>query len=313
MNSLHLSLLLQSRLIIMADMKQIMANAKAKGVVIPAFNIPYLPMMEPVVRALVETSAFGLIEIAYIEWMNFEVESLEAVHEEYQKQKDMRCTGLHLDHIPVISEDNVPVDYVEILSRAIETGYDSVMVDGSKVSFEENVAATKKITGIAHKADVAVEAELGSLLRLGSGPIPPYEELFATQQGFTAPEEAARFVKETQVDWLSVSVGSIHGSISSAANKQKKMEAKLDIEHLAKINQAVDIPLVLHGGSGIPKSYIQQSIQHGIAKINIGFVIRRPYEELKDVSVSKAQEAVYNTVIELIDELEIRGTANIIS
>ncbi len=295
----------------MSDIKQIMVTAKAKGIVIPAFNIPYLPMMAPVIRALAETSAFGLVEVAYIEWMNFEVESLEAVHEEYQKQKDTRCTRLHLDHIPVISENDVPVEYFELISRAIEVGYDSVMIDGSKLSLEENIKATKSITEIARKAEVAVEGELGSLLRLGSGPMPPYEELFATKQGFTEAEDAARFVKETQVDWLSVSVGSIHGAISPAASKEKKIEAALDIEHLAKINRAVGIPLVLHGGSGIPKTYIQQSIKNGIAKINIGFVIRRPYEELKDISVLKAQEAVYNTVLNLIDDLEIKGTAEL--
>jgi len=290
-----------------------MTTAKEKGVLIPAFNIPYLAMMEPTVQALVETSAFGLIEVAYIEWMNFEVESLEAVCEEYQKQKNTHCTGLHLDHIPVISEDDLSLDYFEILSRAIDVGYDSVMVDGSKLSLEENIKATKRITEIAHKANVAVEGELGSMLRLGSGPLPPYEELFVSKQGFTDPEDAARFVRETHVDWLSVSVGSIHGSISSAANKPEKLEAKLDIDHLAKINRAVGIPLVLHGGSGIPKTYIQQGIENGIAKMNIGFITRKSYEALKDISASKAQDAVYNTTMDLINELGIKGSADIIN
>ena len=129
----------------MTNIQQIMATAKEKRVLIPAFNIPYLAMMEPTVQALVETSTFGLIEVAYIEWMNFEVESLEAVYEEYQKQKNTHCTRLHLDHIPVISEDDLTLDYYEILSRAINVGYDSVMVDASKLSLEENIKATKRI------------------------------------------------------------------------------------------------------------------------------------------------------------------------
>ena len=295
----------------MSDTKHIMATAKEKKVIIPAFNIPYLPMMAPTVQALVDTGAFGLIEVAYIEWLNFEV-SLEAVYNEYQTCKHACCTRLHLDHIPVISEVGLAVDYVEIISRAIAVGYESVMVDGSKVSLAENIAATRKVVEIAHQADIAVEGELGAILRLGSGPLPPYQELFTSKQGFTDPEEAARFVQETEVDWLSVSIGNIHGSISSVAKKDKKLAAKLDIEHLAQINRVVGIPLVLHGGSGIPKTSIQQSIQNGIAKMNIGFVIREPYEALKAISIAKAQEAVYRTVIELIDELELRGTADVL-
>jgi ketose-bisphosphate aldolase len=290
----------------------IMKTAWKKNVVVPAFNVPYLPMIEPVVQALTETSTFGLIEVAYIEWMNFGVKGSEDVYTEYQKYKHPQCTRLHLDHIPVISESDEAVDYVDIISRAVEIGYDSVMVDGSKLSLEENIAATKKITDLAHAADVAVEAELGSIVRLGSGPIPPYEELFASKQGFTIPEEAVRFVKETSVDWLSVSVGSIHGSISSVAKKDKKLAAKLDIEHLAAINARVGVPLVLHGGSGIPAAIIRQAIQHGIAKINIGFVVRAAYEALKDESQAKAQEAVYTTTLQVINDLGVKGSSNLI-
>lgn len=297
----------------MSDTRQIMATAKAKGIVIPAFNIPYLPMMEPIVRALVDTSTFALIEVARLEWTKFEAQSLEAVYTEYQKYKHERCTRLHLDHTPVIDEDGVSVNYLEIISRAVDVGYESVMVDGSRLSLEENIKATRRVAEIAHNGDVAAEGELGAVLGHESGPLPPYEELFASGKGFTDPEEAARFVKESGVDWLSVAIGNIHGAISPAARKQKKLEAKLNIEHLAKINRVVGIPLVLHGGSGIPKTYIQQGIKNGIAKINIGTVIRKPYENLKDVAVSKAQEAVYNTMIDLIDELEIKGSANIIS
>ena len=294
----------------MSDSKHIMETAWKQGLVVPAFNIPYLPMMEPVVQALVETRSFGLIEVAHIEWMNFEIESLEAVFTEYQKHTQARHTRLHLDHIPVISETNVAVDYVEIISRAIAVGYESVMVDGSKLPLDENIAATRTITEIAHVAGVAVEGELGSIVRLGSGPIPPYDELFASKQGFTIPEEAQRYVKETNVDWLSASIGNIHGSISSVAQKDKKLAAKLDIEHLAAINARVGIPLVLHGGSGIPAAVIRQAVQHGIAKINIGFVIRAAYEAFKDESRDKAREAVYNTVLQVIDELDIRGSSD---
>lgn len=293
----------------MSDVNTLMQRAWKKGIVIPAFNIPYLPMMQPVVQALKDTDTFALIEVAHIEWMTFEVESLEAVHAEYQKHKTPRHTRLHLDHVPVISESDHPVDYKEIIARAIAVGYDSVMVDGSKVSLEENIAATKTVTQMAHAAGVAVEAELGSIVRLGSGMLPPYEELFASKQGFTVPDEAERFVKETGVDWLSVSIGSIHGSISSVAKKDKKLAANLDIEHLTTLNTRLGIPLVLHGGSGIPRETVRTAIQHGIAKINIGFIIRAPYEALKEESQSKAQAGVYNAVLEVIDDLGARGSA----
>lgn len=296
----------------MSDMHQIMKAAWKKHIVIPAFNVPYLPMIAPVVQALAETSTFGLIEVAHIEWMNFGVKGPEDVYAEYQKYKHPQCTRLHLDHIPVISENDEAVDYVDIISRAIHIGYDSVMVDGSKLPLAENIAATKKVTELAHAANVAVEGELGSIVRLGSGPIPPYDELFASKQGFTIPEEALRFVEETAVDWLSVSIGSIHGSISSVAKKDKKLAAKLDIEHLTAINARVGVPLVLHGGSGIPAAIIRQAIQHGIAKINIGFVIRAAYEALKDESQTDAQEAVYTTALQVIDDLGMKGSANLI-
>jgi fructose/tagatose bisphosphate aldolase len=289
-----------------------MQAAWEHNVIIPAFNVPYVQMIEPIIRALRDTDTFGLIELAYIEWMNFEVENLEAVHAEYQHHKQARHTRLHLDHIPVISEDDQQVDYLEIISRAINVGYESVMVDGSKLNLEDNIAATRTITDIAHAAGVPVEGELGSIVRLGSGPIPPYEELFAARQGFTIPDEAVRYVEETDVDWLSVSVGSIHGSISSMAKKDKKLAAKLDIEHLAAINARVGIPLVLHGGSGIPADVIRQAVQHGITKINVAFVVRAAYEAHKDESVDKAQDAVYNTALQVIDELGARGSSSIL-
>ncbi len=297
----------------MRDTKHIMAAAKEKKVVIPAFNIPYLPMMEPTVQALVDTATFGLIELARLEWTKFEAKSLEAVYAEYQKHKDARCTRLHLDHIPVIDEDSLKVDYLEIISRAIDVGYESVMVDGSRLSLKDNIAATKRVAEIAHNAEIPVEGELGAVLGHENGPLPPYEELFTTGKGFTDPDEAVQFVQETGVDWLSVAVGNIHGAVSPAARNQKKIEARLNIEHLAKIARAVGIPLVLHGGTGIQSEYIKQGIKNGIAKINIGTATRKPYEHLKDSSVSKAQEAVYNTVIEIIDDLGIRGFAEMIA
>ncbi len=289
---------------------EIMQRALKQGVVVPAFNIPYLPMVEPTVRALRDTKCFGLVTVARLEWIKFESGSMRAVRDEYEKQKDERFTRLHLDHMPAIDEDNERIAYEKEIAEAIELGFESVMVDGSRLSLDENIAATKKVVDLAHAAGVPVEAELGAILGHGEGPIPPYEELFASGQGFTDPGEAKRFVVETGVDWLSVAVGNVHGAISKARKDQKKVEARLSIDHLRKIREATDVPIVLHGGTGIRKEYIIDAIQNGIAKINIATATRQPYERHRDASVEEAQEAAYNAVVEcVVNDLEIQGTA----
>ncbi|MCE5340877.1 MAG: class II fructose-bisphosphate aldolase [Planctomycetaceae bacterium] len=290
--------------------KGIMCAARKSHIVVPSFNIPYLPMMEPVVRALRDTQCFGLIAVARLEWEKFEAGSLRAIYNEYQKCKDEKYTRLHLDHVPVIDEDNQLVDYFKIISEAVDMGYESVMVDGSRLSLAENIAATRKVADMAHKAGIPVEGELGAVMGHEAGPICPYEELFASGKGFTSPAEAKRFVDETNVDWLSVAIGNIHGAISSAKKDTKKVEARLNIEHLKAISQAAVVPLVIHGGSGIKKAYIIESIRQGIAKINIGTAIRQSYEAARKESVIKAQQAVYVTVMNIVnDELEINNSA----
>jgi len=288
----------------------IVKKAWEKGIIIPGFNIPYLPMMEPVVRALNDSGTFGLIMVARLEWLKFKSGSMKSIHDEYEKLKDLRFTRLHLDHVPVIDEDNLLTDYERIISEAIELGYDSVMIDGSRLSLEENIESTYKIVQLAHKAGIPVEAELGAVMGHESGPLPPYEELFTSGKGFTSPDEAKRFVYETQTDWLSVAIGNVHGAISAVARSEKKVEARLAIPHLKKINELLNIPLVLHGGTGIGKEYLMQSFKQGIAKINIATAIRQPYERLMNDSVKAAQEAVYNEMSDIINnQLEINGSA----
>ncbi len=293
--------------------KDIMEMSWKKGIVIPGFNIPYLPMMEPVIQALADTRTFGLVMVARLEWVKFGSGSILAVYNEYQKLKDPAYTRLHLDHVPVIDEDNKVVDFVKDISEAIGMGYDSVMVDGSRLSLQENTRCTREIVQLAHKAGVPVEAELGAVLGHEAGPLPPYEELFESAKGFTSPEEAGTFVKETGVDWLSVAIGNIHGAISEA-RKEKKQEARLSIPQLETIGKATGVPLVLHGGTGIRKEYLLESFRHGIAKINIATAIRQPYEKLVDQSVKEAREAVYAEMLDIIgNQLEIAGSAERIS
>ena len=149
-----------------------MWNARRAGTVIPAFNIPFLPMMQAVVEALHDTECFGLIAVARPEWMKFKARSVRAIYEEYQRVKDERFTRLHLDHVPVIDEDNLSVDYEAVIQEAIQLGYQSVMLDGSRLSLPENIQATKKIVRLAHDAGIALEGELGAVFGHEAGPLP---------------------------------------------------------------------------------------------------------------------------------------------
>jgi len=288
----------------MPELKVIVQNAMKAGVAIPAFNIPYLPMLEPVVRAVVDQNSFALIETARLEWIKFEAGGPDVIAKEFFRWQVSDHIRLHLDHVPVIDEDGHRVDYLEIIQQAIDLGYHSVMVDASRLALDENIAATRRVAELAHKAGVPCEAELGAVLGHEAGPLPSYDELFASGRGFTKVDEASRFVAESGCDWLSVAIGNIHGAVSEGYKDQKKVAARLDLEHLEKLSQAVLIPLVLHGGSGIPQEYVLASFKKGIAKINIATEIRQAYEStLQSTSkISAAQDAVYQRTCQLIGE-----------
>ena len=149
-----------------------------------------------------------------------------------------------------------------------------------------------------------------------AGPLPPYDELFASGMGFTDVAEARRFVQETGCDWLSVAIGNVHGAVSGVLKDQKKVEARLSLSHLDQLRQATGVPLVLHGGSGIRQDDVRAAITRGIAKINIGTDIRQPYasamRETKEVEA--ACQVVYTRTCELLrDSLAIAGTRRLIT
>ena len=290
---------------------EIVHNALKAGLVVPSFNVPYLPMVEPIIRATVDTDSFAFIATARLEWYKFEAKGLRPVLEEFRQHERPGHVRLHLDHVPVIDEDDLDVDYASILENAVALGYHSVMVDGSRLGLDENIEATRKAVEIAHGAGVPCEAELGAVFGHEAGPPPPYEELFESGQGFTNVEEARRFAEETQCDWLSVAIGSIHGAVSGILRNQKKVAARLDIDHLKKLRDATGIPLVLHGGSGVVREYVIEAIKNGIAKVNVGTEIRQAYDHaLRETdSVASAQEACYERTCWLLREyFELAGT-----
>ena len=299
------------------DAKITVRKALENGLVIPAFNIPYPPMLKAVAEAVRDEDSVAMIHVARLEWEKFESVSLENIAEEYAKYAVPGHTLLHLDHIPVIDEDHLEVDYLDLIQRAIRAGYQSVMIDGSRLDLAGNIAATKAVCDVAHAAGIPVEAELGAVMGHETAQAAiPYDEIFEKKLGFTDIDEARRFVAESGCDWLSVAVGSVHGAIADNLKDQKKPSAKLDIERIAQLRDALNIPLVLHGGSGIKNEYITRGIKAGIAKINVATELRQPYERAmrEKNDTEYAREVVYTRTRELIrDFLHTAGDASILN
>ncbi|MBU0493673.1 MAG: class II fructose-1,6-bisphosphate aldolase [Chloroflexi bacterium] len=159
--------------------------------------------------------------------------------------------ALHLDHGPNFAS----------CMDCIRHGYSSVMIDASKLPFDENVAATRQVVEAAHAVGVSVEAELGRLVGIEDHVVVSEREV-----AMTNPDEAAEFVRQTGIDALAVAIGNAHGFY--------KGDPQLDFDRLRAIRERVDIPLVLHGASGIPDHDIRTAISLGICKINIDTEVR---------------------------------------
>jgi fructose-bisphosphate aldolase class II len=145
------------------------------------------------------------------------------------------------------------------------------MIDGSKHAFEENIALTQKVVEVAHPNNVGVEAELGKI-----GGVEDDIVVDAADASFTDPKEAAEFVERTGVDALAIAIGTAHGVY--------KGEPKLDFKRLEEIAAATDVPLVLHGASGIGDEQIRKAVPFGITKINIDTDLRVAFSQaIKDV------------------------------
>lgn len=286
----------------MLNTNDIVRRAWKSGIAIPAFNVPYPEMIQPVIAALVEQDAFGLVEVARLEWKRGAALGPAEIMVEFRHWERPEYVRIHLDHIPVIDEDNCAVDYLPIIQEALQLGYQSVMVDGSRLELADNIAATRRVVELAHAAGVPVEAELGAVLGHGDAPPPPYEELFASGLGFTQVDEAVRFVQETDCDWLSVAVGTIHGAFANAWANEQKPAARLKLDLVEELSQATGIPLVLHGGSGVRQADVLEGVKRGIAKINIGSEIRKAYEAAlgERRSIPAAQDSVYDRTCWLI-------------
>lgn len=295
----------------MNESARIVKNASKNQLVVPAFNIAHLPMVEPVVGAVVDEDVFAFLEVARLDWEKMGAESPTAAAEEFYSHQAPDYVRLHLDHIPVIDEDDLRVDWQPLFGEAIDAGFHSLMIDASRLDFEGNAEMTRRAAQIAHAANLPLEAELGSVFGHEEGPRPSYEELFETGRGFTDADEASRFVEQTDCDWLSVAVGTVHGAISGAQRDEEKVEARIDLDHLQTLRDATGVPLVLHGGSSVKQQMLLDALGLGIAKVNIATEIRQAYEfTLRDTDdPAAAQEAVYDRTRWLLsDYLKLSGS-----
>ena len=187
---------------------------------------------------------------------------------------------LHLDHCYSYS----------LIQQCLDAGFDSVMIDASECPLEENITITRKVVRLAEEYNANVEAELGYVAKLGQS---------TEQIGFTDPEEAKLFVDETGVHALAVAIGSAHGFY--------KQEPKLEISLLAEIREKTQIPLVLHGGSGIPAAALQEAVKNGICKINLATEIKNIFIQTLQTCLSQNEEidlrVVFPPAINAVSEL----------
>lgn len=176
---------------------------------------------------------------------------------------------LHLDH---------GTDYEQNV-RCLHAGFTSLMFDGSKLPFEENVAITKQICDIAHICGIPVEAELGQVAQATDNLTPEEVEALMTD-----PDEAAEFVRLTGVDSLAPAVGSVHA--------MRTQEAVLQVDRIKAIYEKTQIPLVLHGSSGVSKESIEAAIENGVAKINVATYLNEAFVEGMQEGLRKYPDSV---------------------
>jgi ketose-bisphosphate aldolase len=233
-------------------LKTLLAQAEAGGYAVGSFSPRCTPMIAPVLRAGEQVRSPALVQISQreLEWAGISpAEFGEAFYNQVRSLSITVPVGLHLDH----TWD------MDIIQQAISGGFTSVMIDASSKELDENITLTREVVEYAHARGVSVEAELGRIFSADTAETDSDEELY------TNPREAGRFVRETGVDALAVSVGTAHGVYMVR-------QPKVDLERLKAIRAQTPVHLVLHGGSGVPGEMMQAAIHlpnGGVSKINI--------------------------------------------
>lgn len=226
--------------------RYVLDKAKENGFAVGSFNVANHQFVEGILGAAEELQVPVILSVAEVHFRYLDLTRfISYVHDRIRLSPVP--VVLHLDHGTKIST----------IIKAIHLGFSSVMFDGSSLGYGDNVENTRRVVDIASAAGVSVEAELGSVLG-GEGNLS--DGTSADPSGFTNPEEAKAFVAETGVDSLAIAIGTVHGPY--------KGKPQLDVERLREIRRIVDIPLVLHGGSGLSDDDFRTVIASGISKVN---------------------------------------------
>lgn len=234
-------------------MAKLLTDAQRAGYAVGAFNAHSLDMI-PAIFAAAEAERAPLI-------MQFSPGSLKfagarniaALVKDLAARSDLPV-AMHLDH----------GDKFEQVVDCIQAGFSSVMIDASRLSFEENIALTSRVVEAAKVAGVTVESELGHV-----GGVE--DDVTATERSqlYTDPVMAAEFIRRTGIDCLAIAIGTAHGFYT--------WEPHLDFDRLAQVRRAVSVPLVLHGASDLPEDQVRQAVRGGIQKINIATDLKAPW------------------------------------
>jgi fructose-bisphosphate aldolase class II len=220
--------------------RNLLLTAKREGYAVGAYNISNLESILAVVEAAVEEKSPAIVAVTPSSIQYAGLAYIEKMVKTAAESAPVPMS-LHLDH----GKD------VEMVSRCLEAGFTSVMIDGSHLRFEENVALTKCVVDLAHPREVSVEAELGKLAGIEESTVGERDAVL------TDPDAAKEFVESTGVDTLAVAIGTSHGAYKF------KGEPKLDFERLKLIGKKVDAPLVLHGASSVPSGIIEKAVKYG--------------------------------------------------
>ncbi|MBR3607259.1 MAG: class II fructose-1,6-bisphosphate aldolase [Lachnospiraceae bacterium] len=228
--------------------KELLLDAQKKGYAVGAFNVENMEMVQAVIEAAEELKSPVIMQTTS---STLKYAGPEYYYANVAAAASMATVpvAIHLDH----------GSSFELAMKAFRAGYTSIMIDGSHNVLEENIAITKRVVRACHAGNVPVEAELG---KVGG----KEDDVDGGNGGYTDPQDAVYFVKETGIDSLAVAIGTAHGVYKGLP--------KLDMERLSKIREVVDIPLVLHGTSGVPDEDVQECIRRGICKVNYATDLR---------------------------------------
>lgn len=237
----------------MNNSKEILKKAQKEGYAIPAFNCHNLETIQVIVEVANELRSPVIIAGTPGTFDYAGRDYIQSIVETASKKYSIPIV-LHLDHHTDI----------ESIKTSLELGTKSVMIDASHYPYEKNIEIVKKVVDIAKKYDATVEAELGML----GG---QEDDLIVDEKDskYTNPLQAKDFVEKTGIDSLAVAIGTAHGLY--------KEEPKLDFDRLKEIREKVDIPLVLHGASGVPEEAVKKAIKLGVAKVNIATELKIPF------------------------------------